>query len=191
MLTLASETSPHDAPTLATVSIATVSNAVDGGWRLSAPDLVAVRAASCLVPPRVGDRVAVVVASPTEAYIIAVLTPHERTTVAVDGELSIEAGAVSVTTRRARLVAQEAAVVARKLASSFDRSTLVGRALDVVADVVTQRAGSSVRTTAGLDRTSAGTVELRAETALHATGRQTLVTGEQLAKINGDQVHVG
>ncbi|PRP91530.1 hypothetical protein ENSA5_54380 [Enhygromyxa salina] len=164
-------------------------------WTLSVDDgsrLEAVRAASCLVRPELGDLVLYVAPTPTRAHIIAVLSPREdATTLAVDNELRLHAPAVTVRTGRARLVARELGVLATTIASKFERSTVVGAALDMVTDVFTQRARHSVRSVAGLDRQSAGTIDQRAEGELLVTAKRALVNGDELVKLDAKQLHLG
>lgn len=176
------------------------------------------RAASCPLEPAVGDRVWVVGEAAGKLYAIAVLERAEPSAPAVlafpgdvaltaggrltltaeDGldlatpaEASVSAGELHVTARTGRAAIEELSLFARTVRASLDKLTHVGRALELFVDRVTQRSEHSVRAIAGVDRTSAQTIDYRAEHAAHVRAEHAIVDGKELVKLDGGQIHLG
>lgn len=176
------------------------------------------RAASCLLPPAVGDRVWAVGEPAGSVYVIAVLEraePSATATLAFEGDVAVTAGgrmtlaaregldlatpgslAVSadelqVQARRGRMALQELSVIARKVFASLLRVTHVGEALELLVDRVTQRSKHSVRAIEGIDHTQAQTIDYRAQGTARIQAEHALVDGKELVKLDGHQIHLG
>ncbi len=192
-----------------------------GWWlHFDASEVAATRAASCLVEPVIGDLVWMVrdSAHDPSAYILAVLVqPGSQSTIlSVDGDLELRAprGRVQVQAERgvalrtpgrihltagdltaqaktSRLSFGEVTAVAETVFASLRRVTRVGAILDLFIDTVTQHSRHSVRTITGVDHTQAGTLDYEAKGDVHIRGQRTLINGEQLIKMDGDQIHLG
>ncbi len=182
------------------------------------PDLqawAAKRAASCLLEPRVGDRVWFVAeAGPPgqqRSYVTAVL---ERAAGELPAQLSVEGAAelhlqadvlrlraeeklevqtdeVRVQGRLASVVLDECSSVLRSLFTYASKMTFVGKAIDTLADRLVSHSKTSQRTVEEIDVVKAGTIDYRATNSAQIGGEQTLVTGAQIVKVDGGQIHVG
>ena len=194
--------------------------AEDGGWIVDdgRQRRTIRRAASCPLEPAVGDRVWVVGEAAGRLYAIAVLERAEPdapavlafpgdvalaaggrlTLTAKDGldlvtpaQASVTAGELQVTARTGRAAVEELSLFARTVRASLDTLTHVGRVLELFVDRVTQRSDHSVRAIAGIDRTSAETIDYRAERTAHVRAEHALVDGKELVKLDGGQIHLG
>jgi hypothetical protein len=176
------------------------------------------RAASCLLPPAVGDRVWVVGEAAGSLYVIAVLeraqasaavglafpgdvavTAGGRLTLAAQGgldlacpaEVGVSAGQLHVQARTGQAAIEELSLFARTVFASLAKVTRVGQVLELFVDRVTQRSKHSVRVIEELDHTRAETLDYRAAGTAHVRAEHALVDGKQLVKLDGGQIHLG
>lgn len=173
------------------------------------------RAASCLLEPRVGDRVWFVAeAGPSgqqPSYVIAVLeraAGEAPARLSVDGapalhveaevlrlraneKLEVQAEEVRVQGRRASVVLDECSTILRALFTHANRWTLVGKAIETLADRIVTHSKTAQRTVETVDQVKAGTIDYRAEHSVQIGGEQALVTGAEIVKLEGGQIHVG
>jgi hypothetical protein len=188
------------------------------GIRTALGTLQARRALSCVVAPRLGDRVLVASEERGASFVLAVLErPSEApTTIGVEGDLELRtpSGKVTVTTRDGLDLSSAATV--RVTAPAVDVSAVEGRLafqmldlfasvlqaemgkvkalackLDALLDRLRLRTRSSLRTVEELDQVRARHLDYSATGNAHLRGENTLVTAEDLVKINADQVHLG
>ena len=178
-------------------------------------DLVARRAASCLLAPEPGDRV--VVALTPEPFILAVLVRHgERAAeigfvgdarIVASGRLELRGeeelglrsrGAVSLLSRalgirtgRTELFSQQLDAVVQRARSSFDELGIVSRLVDRVSERVSERAERVYRFVGELDQLRARHLDYRAAETAQLKGDSTVVTARQVVKVDGEQVHIG
>ena len=177
--------------------------------------LSAKRATSCLVDPRLGDRIFVAIDG-SEAFVLAVLESSEKATVistsgdltlrahgtvsvvgdekveiASAGEVSVSSPALSIRTLTGKLCSESLAVIGRTLEAEIDRVRTVAQSVDSVMERLTEHVKRSHRTVLELDSVRAGQIDYVAtgNAAIHADN--TLLTAEKLVKINGEQVHIG
>jgi hypothetical protein len=175
------------------------------------------RAKSCLVAPDVGDRVLCAV-DEDATYVVAVLEGREgaATKLVADGDLQVQArggrvglcgsegvdivtlGDVSVTAAEANLQAKKGSVaieelgfVARLLRADVSKVAVLAREVDSVVTRLSLRAKRVFRFVEELDQTRAGAVDLRAENLLAMRSENTLITARVLAKVDGEQIHLG
>lgn len=182
------------------------------------PDLqtwTARRAASCLLEPRVGDRVWFVAeagpAGQQRSYVTAVLersAGEVPATLSVDGapelhiqadvlrlraeeKLEVQTDEVRVQGRLASVVLDECSTILRSLFTYASKLTTVGKAIDMLADRIVSHSKTSQRTVEEVDQVKAGTIDYRATGSAQIGGEQALVTGAELVKVDGGQIHVG
>jgi hypothetical protein len=180
--------------------------------RTSLSDVAARRAASCLLEPAVGDRVLVAVEEDGDAFVLAVLEQRQpgRTTIAVEGDLSLRSlrGTVSIAAQEG--VEIVSATAARILANAVEVNAL--EALSVLGGAVTAELGKvktyaasvdsfferlssrvkrSFRTVEEVDQVRARHIDYAASESAHFHGENALVTAHHLVKLNAEQVHVG
>lgn len=191
----------------------------DRGWllRLDGRELRAVRAASCLVAPAIGDQVWVAGDDVHGMFVLAVLTRASEgpTAVSVDGDLELrasgelrvhaEAGVELATpaglalradtldaqARMGRLSFVELRAVARSVFATLARVTRVGQLLELLVDTVTQRSNNSYRSIASVDHTQAEIIHQQASADVHISAERALINGEDLVKMDGGQIHLG
>lgn len=176
------------------------------------------RAASCLLEPEPGDRV--LVATPDgEAWVLAVLDradPGSVSRVVIAGDLEIQvpdgrfgvaaqesidlvtskdlrvvAGGIDVHAVDASAAFERLTVLADLVRAELDRIKLVATRSDSTVEQVTERSKRSFRTVEELDCVRAETIDYAATKVAQVTARTTLVTAEELIKLDGEQVHIG
>jgi hypothetical protein len=180
--------------------------------RTALADVVARRAASCLLDPAVGDRVLVAAEERGDAYVLAVLEQRDpgAATLTVEGDLTLRSlrGKVSVAAQEGVDIVTAAA--ARILASTVDveamealsvlsgavkaelgKVKLYASTLDSFFERVSQHAKRSFRTVDELDQVKARHIDYAASGNAHLRGENALVSAQDLVKLNGEQVHVG
>ena len=188
--------------------------------RTAAGELTAKRAVSCLVAPRPDDQVLVASSQRGTCWVLAVLErpgDDRRTEIEVDGDLTLRsrggrtciAGQVAVdvvsagdielvTPRRFNLTATEGNIVLESLSyvgetlrSELGKIKLFARTFDAVLERFSQRAKRSYRTVEQHDQLRAASIDHRAESTMCLRGQNTVLTAQQLVKIDGEQIHVG
>ena len=181
-------------------------------------DVQARRATSCLVAPNVGDRVLVALEEAGDAFVLAVLEQRCEgvTNIEVDGDIAlstttgkvaiaaqegvdvvspspvkIAAGEVSITAALGRLRVEALDVLGRVVDAEFGKVKVFASSIDSVLERFTQRARYSRRTVEELDQVKAGHIDYAAAGNTHLRGENTLVSAEDLVKLNAEQVHLG
>ncbi len=180
--------------------------------------LVADRAVSCLVEPRVRDRVLVASAGEREHYVLAVLrrtgdegidlsAPGDLRVKLANGRLDVEVEqGVAITSRAevaiaskelevhgavARFAVERLSVLGAKLEAHLGDLRAVAGGVDAVFERIVSRVKHSQRFVEETDRLDAGEIEMSATGTLSVAAHDAVVTAEQLVKIDGEQVHVG
>lgn len=206
---------PADDPTLVLARVLLVegdkhSLALDSGT-----DLIARRAAGCLLAPCPGDRVVVLVGP--EPYILSVLergdVPPE---IVLDGNARVRArggalhlrgdhGVELTTPKTVSIVAETLSIknasteifsrsihaVAVKARASFDDLGMLAKTYDLIAERISERAERVYRFVSQLDQLRARHLDYRAEHSAQIKGENTVMVARQVAKIDGAQIHVG
>jgi hypothetical protein len=200
-------------------SLARIVKPTDTGWLLegSGEHFVAGRAASCLLTPAIADRVLVTRAG-DESWILAVLERNQDNpaVLSVSGDLEINAikGNVSlhgdtglglsstdaitmdaprlrVSTRLADIITGKLSWMGRELEARFDGVKFMGRLVDSVIERFSRKAKHSVRHVEQMDQLRSGTIDYRADANMSFRACNVLTKAEQLARIDGDQIHMG
>ncbi|MFO0593202.1 MAG: DUF3540 domain-containing protein [Polyangiaceae bacterium] len=173
-------------------------------------------AKSCLVHPDVGDKVLCAVDS-DGVYVVAVLTGRAGATtkIAVQGDLQMSAtgrasvrgadgvelasaGPVAITGPEVHVRAQTGTVAVEDLGffgklvqAEVTKVALVAREVDSIVTRLSQRAKRVFRFVEEIDQTRAGTVDLRAQSLLGLRGETAVISARVLAKVDGEQIHIG
>jgi len=175
------------------------------------------RAKSCLVAPEIGDTV-LCASGPEGAFVLAVLQGSEGapTRLAADGDLRIESsngrvaisspegvdlvsgGAVALTSAEVHVRAGKGSVAIEELGffgrlvqAEVGKIALAAQEVDAALDRLTQRAKRVFRFVEEIDQTSAGTVDVRAQNLVGIRGENAVIAARVLAKIDGEQIHLG
>jgi hypothetical protein len=177
----------------------------------------AVRAASCLLEPEERDQILLAVPEEGPLFVLAVLTRAEsapsRLSLGRDARLvasetlRLEAkeeiglatpGVISAAGDRLRVSADEGAFAVKKATFASTLLTLYTNAakavlgtLEAHLESLSTHAKRSQRFVEEVDLTRAGTIDQRAEGAMHLRAENTFVTAKELAKVDGEQIHIG
>ena len=151
-------------------------------------------AASCLVHPQVGDTVACAIDPQGEVFILAVLkrlNPQSPLIVSMNAPISIQSPGIHLTATKIDLVAEEVT------SNVTVMKRLINHAEDIVGSLVASfdrifiRANSSIRRVEELDELSAGHVKIDSPALVEISGEITSIAGEELVKLQGQQIHMG
>ncbi|APR88366.1 hypothetical protein A7982_13715 [Minicystis rosea] len=171
--------------------------------------LSARRAASCLLEPVAGDTVLVATTGSGQSYVLAVLERAAGApwTIAAPGDLDLAAkgtigvvaregvqvitGAVRVNAVDGTVSLERLTFLTRFLRAEVGKAKVFGQTLDSVLDRVSQRVKRSLRMVEETDQVRADHLDYTAKTRLALHGQHALITAETLAKIEGDQIHMG
>lgn len=185
--------------------------------RAEGTELHARRAVSCLVEPEVADRV---LAGDVggEVFVLAVLERQEGApaTLAHDGDLRIRLDRgrceieaqrgvgitspadVSVVAATANLRAVDAGVavsrlslVGRLVQAEVEKVKLFGESLDTVVERTSQRVKRAYRIVEEMEQLRAGAVDYAARAVMRLHGKNTVVTSEEVVKVDANQIHMG
>jgi hypothetical protein len=180
--------------------------------RTSLADVVARRAASCLLAPAAGDRVLVAAEERGDAYVLAVLDQREpgAATISVDGDLTLrslrgkvtlaaQGGVDVVTAAAARIMAstldveaiEALSVLGGAVKAELGKVKMYASTLDAFFERVSQHAKRSHRTVEEMDQVKAQHIDYAASGTAQLRGENALVSAHELVKLNGEQVHIG
>ena len=178
------------------------------------PPIIAARATSCLLEPALGDRVWFVSEpgplAQRRGYVVAVLErePSEQPArLSVAGRLTIHASEglelrsdkqvilqgdeVQVRGRLGRVLLDECSTVLRSLFTHATKATFVGEVIETLAERISTHSKTTHRTVDGVDQLEAGTIHYRASESAQIGAEHTLITGGEIVKVEGSQIHLG
>ncbi|MFN7131888.1 MAG: DUF3540 domain-containing protein [Myxococcales bacterium] len=175
------------------------------------------RAKSCLVAPEIGDKVLCVVDG-DGTFALAVLEGRNEapTQIAVEGDLqirsrrgrvavgapqgvalvsssevSVAAGEVNVRAPKGSVAIDELGFFGRLVQAQVAKVTLAAQELDTIAERLSQRVKRAFRFVEDIDQTRAGTVDMRAQKMIGIRGENAVLSARVLAKVDGEQIHIG
>lgn len=185
---------------------------LDGGT------IEAKRAMSCLLDPAAGDRVLVALIGDGSAYVLAVLEregeapgtlsldrdltvalPEGRLSVvtgqgvamASGGDVSVVAPSVNVKAVDGQLGIERLAVAGQHLLAEFANMKVAAQVIDSVADRVRQSVKRAYKIVSELDQIKAQRVDWKAEKTMHLHGENTVMSADELVKVDGEHIHMG
>lgn len=183
-----------------------------------AGDIEARRAVSCLVEPELHDEVLVSVLGDKRAYVLAVLEREEgkRARVTFEGDVDVElrsgkfgvkaaqgvsltsgseldltAAELRVSALSGNVFLQKLSYVGSAVRSEVESIKSLAHSLDSVLDRFTQRVKRSYRKVEEIDQLKAKEIHYVAEDNMFLSGKNAVVTAEELVKVDGDQIHLG
>lgn len=197
-----------------------LSREAGGGFsvRTDRGDLAAKRAVSCLVEPERDDRVLAALLGGGECFILAVLERREgaAATITHDGDLSVRlprgrygvvaqkgvsvtsAEDVSIVTGTASVTAVDGTVAVRRLSivgqlaqAEIEKVKLFAGSFDSLLERASQRVKRSYRVVEEIDQLRAHAVDYAARAVMRLHGKNTVVTSEELVKVDAQQIHMG
>lgn len=169
------------------------------------------RAASCLLTPEAGDTVLLARSSDEKLWLLAVLeraTPQQAVQIIVDGDLNIATRGGSLTLNsecQLALASQRLQVQSThgdcrignleyrgdELNARVTLSRWVGERCESVWHTLTQLSEAVFRQVRKTEHVRVGQLDYQAEDYARLHARNTLITAENIAKIDSDQIHVG
>jgi hypothetical protein len=176
------------------------------------------RAASCLLEPQPGDVVLIAVLPSGLCYVLAVLDREQGAAarVALEGDLEIKlargrlrvaaqegvdvasAKEISLLSGGLRVHASEGSVVVQRLSmlggliqAEVEKVKVLAGSIDSVLDRISQRVKRAYRTVEEMDQLRAERVDYVAKKSMRLHGENTVMTAEELVKIDGEQIHLG
>lgn len=182
-----------------------------------AAEIEARRAVSCLVEPAAGDVVLVSVLPERGAYILAVLERQgsdlcvvldgdlhvklprgrfvlgaaEGVTLASGKEVGVVAGELKVNARRGSVLVESLSYLGTAVHAEIEKAKVKAAAFDASFERVTQRLKRVYRFVEELEQLRAERVDYVAKKNMSLRGENTLVTAEELVKLDGAQIHLG
>ena len=162
----------------------------------------ALRAAGCLLDPQEGDTVLVYCGEGGPPVVVTVLFSGEgrdkRTMtfsggieIASDGEIGVSARRFTGRFSECSLTGGTLSLAGEILSFTGRRIVQAGETLERVAGWLIDRARGASRHIEGVDRAHSGEFLLESERMVSVQSRTTLISGSELVKIDGDQVHLG
>lgn len=178
---------------------------------------IAVRARSCLLEPRLEDRVLVLLAD-DECWVLAVLDRSDcalsRLTFPGNVELEMEHGGLSVRAKKAvSLSSQESfgisaplyslcanaaehfvqgvSWVGKRLVSTFDSIRMLSRSQESITTHRREHSANSIRSVEQVDRLTCGQLDYRVDGNFAVQGKNVIAKGRELIKIDGRQIQLG
>ena len=162
----------------------------------------AIRAAGCLLDPQEGDTVLAYCGEEALPIVVTILLSgegREKRTMTFSGGIDISSdGEIGIAARRFTGRFSECSLaggtlsLAGEVLSFTGRSIVhVGETLERVAGWLIDQARGASRHIEGVDRAVSGEIHLESERMVSIQSRTTLISGSDLVKIDGDQVHLG
>jgi len=169
----------------------------------------AVRAASCLVLPAVGDTVACAAGGEGPVWVIAVLRraddapltvslPPGTTIDSAGGALVLQADAIHLRARalgvegeQAHLNVEQVSGVGRKASWSYGAVKLTAELVESFAERLVQFSRWSQRMVDGPDQVRSRQIDWRAEQAMQLQAQVLIANADKLFKADAEQIHLG
>ncbi len=160
------------------------------------------RAPACIVAPETGDRVLLAHTGEGRSYVVAVLERDEETPArwSADGDVTIEAAtgqltlaskALAVRSEVAKFAIAKARFLGREVLAEVDRTKIVGRTIESVAEVLQQTAARVARVVTDIEHVRAGTIDIAAQKSCMIHAENAMVTAKALVKMDGEAVQLG
>ncbi|MCK6589641.1 MAG: DUF3540 domain-containing protein [Polyangiaceae bacterium] len=190
----------------------TLEISLDGGT------IEAKRAMSCMLDPAAGDRVLVALIGDGSAFVLAVLEREGDApgTMSLDRDLTVElpAGRLSVVTGEGvamasaggvsvvapsvdvkavdgRIGVERLAIVGKHLLAELANVKVAAQVIDSIADRVRQNVKRAYKIVSELDQIKAQRVDWTAEKMMHLHGENTVMSADELVKVDGEHIHMG
>lgn len=192
-----------------------VGSTPDGQWKVtdeSGATWTCRRAASCLLRPEPGDTVMVSGPDRYRLYLIAVVEKADPSasrieaagdvtlTAMTGGCVSLESSSelrlhggrmLNMTASKASCAVTEMDFSAQTTEASVGHLRFFGKAIESVVDRMVQMARTALRIVDETDQLRAGHVDHEAKETVRVHGRHTVVTGQDLVKVDSAQIHMG
>jgi len=174
------------------------------------------RAASCLLMPAAGDTVLVSGPDHQRVYLLAVIEQANpaASLLEVPGDLCVAAANVAIESRentrltsaqaldlnstnlnvqsdKGMCLVNEMEYVGKQVKSTVGFFHFIGNVYESIVDRLSQMSRSSFKVTEGVEQVRAGMIDYEAEKTARVHSKYTVVTAEDLIKVDGKQIHMG
>lgn len=176
------------------------------------------RSVSCLLEPLVGDKVLLVTDTEGGDYVLAVLeraadqlatlnlpgdtqisaqagrlslSARDGIGMASAGEIAMQSGSLKVEALKGEVTVHDLSLVGEAWRSCVDRVKSVGKTFDSILERCHQRVSRSYRVVDEMDQVKAGQIDYQADSSLQLHAKYTLMTADELVKVDGEQIHLG
>lgn len=176
------------------------------------------RAVSCLIEVEEGDRVLIAMSDSGEAYVVAVLerAGATKTQIVFDGhaDIRVPEGRFQVTasdgvelatprdmaiaSARFNLSSKEAEISVNKMSfvgsfvrTQVERIKLATETMNMIVGTLYQHATCVFRRTDEIEELRANNIDYKAEESFALHGKYTLLTANELVKVDSEQIHLG
>ncbi|WP_297906414.1 DUF3540 domain-containing protein [Thiomonas sp.] len=178
-----------------TLARGTVVQADDDGCRVLCEhrSLAARPAASCLLRPRAGDDVLLLLGEPSPVVLAVLVREHDHGSVRLPGgaELQGDPGVLRLRTQRLDMRCGTVELRASELRALFGRLQASGREWIARLERSLLELGDSVRRVRGLDETQAAQQRVRVEGRLHMQCGDASLVARRRVRVDGDQIDLG
>jgi hypothetical protein len=154
----------------------------------------AILAPSCLMQVQVGDAVACAMSSEGSAYILAILERLDSTSEIVLSScspISVQAPHINLAAAKMNFLADELVINVGFMKRLIEKAEDVVGSLAASFDSIFIRASRSIRRVEELDELSAGHVKIDSPALVEISGEVTTIAGEELIKMQSQQIHMG
>ncbi len=180
----------------------------------------AVKAASCLIQPKAGDRVLITTDGGAESYILSILKRAEsqapRTRLVFDGQvdlvvqgggfsvaadsdltlasrekMALASGKISVHAGSGEAVIEKMSFVAKVFEGQIKRIKVVANTVENIFRRLTQRLQDAFRFVADHEEIQTGSTRYLVEDTLTMNAKNAVHMAEEIVTINAEQVHLG
>jgi len=107
------------------------------------------------------------------------------------GAVSIDTASLKVQTEDAHCVAAKMKYLGAEMTATVGTTRLIGKVYEAVMDRLSFLSRVSFRTTEEVEHVRAGSLDYRAEKSARVHASYTMVTGENLVKVDAKQIHMG
>lgn len=176
------------------------------------------RAASCLLAPHDGDQVLISGPDASCVYLIAVLAQADPGMARLEAEgdvvlssragsvtlespadvvlrsqamLRVESARLDLRTPQARCVIERLRYVGAEAQATVGTTRLVGKVYETVMDRLSFLSRLAFRSTDEVEHVRAGTLDYQAAQSARLHAAYTMVTGDDLVKVDAKQIHMG
>lgn len=155
--------------------------------------VMATRAASCLLAPRLGDTVLCMILD-GQAVILSVidrLEPELPSVIDCLEPLEIRSSEINFLSQKIEIEAEQLNINVGVMRRIVDRLDDVIQYLSASVETIFTHAKRSIKRVDELDETRAGHLRLESPALVEVHGAVTAVSGEELIKLQGKQIHMG
>ena len=119
------------------------------------------------------------------------LASTEGVHIASSQDVSVVAGQFNVNAVEGVIGLQQLSYVGRLIKSEVEKVKVFAGSVDSWLDRLSQRVKRVYRTVEDLDQLKAGRIDHSAKKTMHLHGQHTLMTAQELVKLDGEQIHMG